>query len=104
MLHDSVLQLHRLRHIICDSSPGKNTHVPLDLIPCPNVALGTLLTAADLGDKFHPAAENTNAQLNPSIPCPGRPSNCSEPQRKSHPIKAEKGHISGNFHQVGNFF
>ncbi len=82
MLHGYVQLKHKLHHIICGSSPGKNTHVPLNLIPCPNVALGTLLTAADLSDKFHPAAENTHAQLNPSIPCPGRPSNRSEPQRQ----------------------
>jgi hypothetical protein len=67
-----------------------------------NVALGTLVTAADLSDKFHPAAENTHVQLNPSIPCSGRPSICSDD--KFHPIKVEKTHISGNFHQVDNFF
>ncbi len=69
-------------HITCGSSPCKNTHVPLNLIPCLKVDLGTLLTAADLRDKFHPVAENTHAQLNPSIPCPVRLSNCSKPQRQ----------------------
>ncbi len=82
MLHGYLLHLHRLGHIVCDSSPGNNSHVPLNLIPCPNVALGTMLTGADLSDKFQSAAENTHAQLNPSIPCLERHFNCSEPQRQ----------------------